>query len=531
MHTNSLTVTEADRFIHGPGFSDVLEQLAMDHPGRVYLRDRNRPWTVAELNHRVDSAVEQLRWRGVEADSRVVLAQDNSLDQIAMIFALLRIGALWIPVNTQVKGEPLRHQLRDSRAELIVADAEGPLVAHLVGSNEGELDTFVCGDDGGPAFVAIKAEKILDHTGVSQMAVTGTHLHDESCLLMYTSGTTGPPKGALVSEAMLKAAVLGALDVTDPRAGDVFYVWEPLFHIGGAQVVFLPLYSEITLALVPRFSATRFWNDIATFGVTHLHYLGGILQILLQLPPVPEESANRVRMAWGAGATPEVRSACRDRFGFALHECYGMTETSSIVTVNRDRSDGGVGYPLPWVDVDIRSVEQKPGTDGEIRIRGKVEGLLTNGYFGNEEASAKARDGEWFLTGDIGHLDEDGNLHFVGRGSDSIRVRGENVSTWQIENVFGLHPDVERCTIVGVEAQIGEQEMMLLVTEAAGRTIVPLQILEWSQGQLAKFQIPRYVKVIPEMPLTPSQRIAKHRLSRSVDDAVDSSAPPQRWKN
>lgn len=538
MSVNSSKVNEAARFIHGPALSDALAQLAADDPARVYLRTRDRSQTVAELNGRVDAAVEMLRRHGIGSESRVALAADVGIDHVALIFALLRIGALWIPTNTQLKGEPLRHHLGDSGATMLIVQRSSILVEEL--PETVAMEGLELPDRTGPELVLISPQSLLPE---NIMPAGGDR--EDACLLMYTSGTTGPPKGALVSETMLRAAVLGALEVTEPHAGDVFYVWEPLFHIGGAQVVFVPLFCEITLALVPKFSASRFWRDIVDFDVTHIHYLGGVLQILLQLPPVPEERDNRVRVAWGAGATPEVRAACHSRYDFALHECYGMTEASSIVTVNRNDPDGGVGVPFPWVEIAIDSSarnsshrdssSRESGVDGpssvpedspiagEILVKGRVEGLLTAGYLGNPEATARARDGQLFRTGDFGRLDENGNLHFEGRGSDSIRVRGENVSAWQVESVFGLHPHVDRCAVIGVDAEVGEQEMMLIVTEGEGQELSPETLIEWGRGQLAKFQVPRYVKVVPEMPLTPSQRIAKHRLPKDLEGAFDTS--------
>lgn len=529
--TSGFTVRDAAEFIHGPALAEELGRLAAEQPDRIYLRTRQRTVTAAELNDRVDSAVEVLRQRGVDSQSRVALALDVSIDHVALIFALLRLGALWIPTNTQIKGEPLRHHLGDSEATLLIAQASSGLVADLPASSTAIEMTLPDAD--GEELMSIDPGSILPGGNGKTDGLA------DACLLMYTSGTTGPPKGALVSEPMLRAAVLGAIEVTGPQAGDVFYVWEPLFHIGGAQVVFLPLFRDVTLALAPRFSASRFWKDIVEFDVTHIHYLGGVLQILLQRPPCPEERENRVRIAWGAGATAEVRDACRDRYDFALHECYGMTEASSIITVNRNSREGGVGRPFPWVEVAIDSTQGATPCDesdvhaagesrkrGEILVRGRVDGMLTAGYLGNAEATAKALDGGWLRTGDFGHFDENGNLHFEGRGSDSIRVRGENVSAWQVESVFGLHPDVDRCAVVGVDAEVGEQEMLLLVTESASGRIDPRELIEWGRAQLAKFQVPRYVRIVPEMPLTPSQRIAKHRLPRELELAVDSAPYP-----
>jgi crotonobetaine/carnitine-CoA ligase len=497
---------EAEAILGGPGLSEALRGLAAEDPGRPYLRDRERAVGAAELDCRVDDAVALLREAGLGEEDRVALALPVSVEHVTLIFAVLRLGALWLPLNTKLKGEPLRHQLADSGTDVVIAEGGAELLAELPAAG-GPERIELPGASGGPLELVR-----LERVGRERAA------REDAVLLMYTSGTTGPPKGVLVSETMLTGAAVGALQVTRPEPGDVFYVWEPLFHIGGAQVVFLPLFRRIELALAPRFSASRFWEDVRDFGVTHIHYLGGVLQILLQLPESRAERESGVRVAWGAGATPAIREACAGRFGFELNECYGMTETSSIVTVNRNDAEGGIGRALPWfeVSVDESAAGTAPG-QGEILVGERIPGLLTRGYLGNPEASRKARAGAWFRTGDNGHLDDAGNLHFDGRGSDSIRVRGENVSAWQVEDVFGLHPGVDRCAVVGVDAQVGEQEMLLLVTPAEGASLDPSDLLEWGRKRLAGFQVPRYAKVIEEMPLTPSQRIAKHRLSRSLE--------------
>lgn len=510
-------VDRASAIIRGAPLEQQLSALAKRDPHRVYLLDEGQPITVGDLETAVAALVRALNGCGVSSGSRVGVALPVGRDHVVTIFALLRLGALWIPLNPQLIGEPLGHQLRDSGATHVLTEPGLPLAQDPQVHVHAEARDLHGPGRGATAVAVLPRE--TEPTNEDSAELGG------ACLLMYTSGTTGPPKGALVTETMLRAAVLGALEVSQPERGDVFYVWEPLFHIGGAQVVFLPLFESLTLAMVPRFSASRFWDDILEYDVTHIHYLGGILQILLQLPPCAAERENRVRVAWGAGATPEVRAACEERFAFALHECYGMTEASSIVTVNSDERDGGVGRPLPWVEVSVRAPEhashaRKDGPAvGEILVRGLVEGLVTPGYLGNPEATAKILDGEWFCTGDNGYLDAAGRLHFTGRASDSIRVRGENISAWQIESVFGLHPAVDRCAVVGVDAAVGEQEMVLFYTVDGDADLGPEELLEWGKTRLAKFQVPRYARVLDEMPLTPSQRIAKHRLPKVIERA------------
>lgn len=504
-----MTTSVAVELLQNGNLADELTRIADRDPDRLYAVEGDRRLTVADLATEVDRIADVLDAAKILPGARVGVALPNTTLHIAVVFAIARQQALWVPLNPALKGAPLEHVLQDSGITYLVAEENSGIVT--AATDEHELGSGSPLSDEEEATISLWRLTDVDERGPVP----------DTSLVLYTSGTTGPPKGVRVSQTMLWASAVAAVKVTDPRPGDVLYLWEPIFHIGGAQTLLMPLCSDVSLALARRFSASRFWEDVCRTGATHVHYLGGILQILLQRPPSDLERQHRVRVAWGAGATPAVWEACRRRFGVDIHECYGMTETSSIVTVNRTGPQDGVGQPLPWFEVRAGT---EPGEVGEICVRTDTPGLLTVGYLGNEAATTAARDGEWFRTGDSGTFDASGNLHFHGRLSDSVRIRGENVSAWQVEDVYARHPDVERCAVVGVDAEIGEQEMLLVLTVTDGAQVNPAAIVRWGERQLARYQIPRYVKVIEEMPLTPSQRVSKHRLPRNLSSAIDCSS-------
>ena len=310
----------------------------------------------------------------------------------------------------------------------------------------------------------------------------------------------------------------------------MLYVWEPLFHIGGAQLIVLPLIRNVTLVISNRFSASRFWADLQACGATHMHFLGGVLQILLKQPLGPLDRTHRVRIAWGGGCPPDVWKQFEARFGVEIRECYGMTECSSFTTANLDGTVGSVGKPLPWFNVALVDFAGKlvaGGDLGEMVVRERLAGALTRGYFNDPDATAKAfRDGA-FHTGDLASHDAAGNLYFHGRMTDSVRVRGENVAAAEVEDVARKHPAVEDCVMTGVAADIGEAEIKLFVKLKSGMSLTPQVLSAWLAPSLPRYQRPRYIAIVEEFERTPSQRIMRHKLSKRTDDAWDAAAEKQ----
>lgn len=499
------------------GFVSLLTLRAAAEPERVYARFCGEPVTYAAIERRSAAFAAHIRARGIVAGDRVAVMMRNSIAAIAVVFGLARAGVAWVPVNAQQRGEGLRYLLTHSRPRLVVADAElAPQIAEAMASEAGvpllthgpggDLDAILAGSEG------------FAEPAPSPDAVFA---------IMYTSGTTGRPKGVIVSHRMLRLAAESVLRLSDARSGDVFFVWEPLYHIGGAQLLPLPMIRGVTLAMVERFSASRFWDQVREEGATHIHYLGGILQILLKQPPSERDREHGVRIAWGGGCPPDIWPQFRDRFGIAIRECYGMTEASSLTTCNVSGVVGSVGRPMPWFTVKLQDGEGRAvatGERGEIVIETSIPGAIFPGYLDNPEASAKALREDGFHTGDLGSFDAEGNLYFHGRMTDSVRCRGENVSAWEVEHVAAEHEAVEDCAMIGVAADVGEQDIKLFVKPRHGATIDPESLSGWLGQRLAPYQNPRYIAVVEEFERTASQRIMKHKLSPRLDDCWDRAA-------
>lgn len=487
--------------MHIQGLANQLRDDARRTPKRVFAQTDTGTISFAEISAAADVVATRLYDYGLRKGDRVVMMMSNSLASLAMIHGLLRAGLVWVPVNPELVGEPLAHVLRTTEPGLILCDP-GVDVRLATLPNACGLPIEVIGSRDLP-----KGEPAFD----GPMPEPG-----DLAALMFTSGTTGPAKGVMLTHTMLELAAEAVALCADLQPGDNLFMWEPFYHIGGAQVLLLPLIRDVRLTITERFSASRFWDEVAASDCTHIHHLGGVIQILLKQPHRPAERSHKVRIAWGGGCAPEAWRPFEERFGVQIRECYGMTECSSLTTWNGEGVVGSVGRPLPWFEIDLLAADGRilgPGEGrGEIVVRTSLSGAITQGYYRNAEATAQAIRPDGFHTGDMGSWDNDGRLFFHGRLSDSVRSKGENVSAFEVESVAIRHPQVLDAAMIGVRAEIGEYDIQLFVQPQPGANPDPAEIWSWMAGQLAPFQRPRFIAMVTKFPRTPSHRIQKHLL-------------------
>lgn len=505
----------------GPTIRGLLEQLARDHPAHVFCRHRGLCLTAGDIDARANRIANGLTAQGLRPGDRVGLMLDHHPDHVVAVFALAKAGLVRVSINAHFKGPALEHMLGHAAPQAIIADYshQAQLRPELAKT---PITCVIWRGQPGPPSPALRFENLLAHPD----AAPPTHQPGWNDILAinYTSGTTGAPKGALRTDKQLRAGPVAYRPLADMRPGDVFLNWEPIYHAGGFAILVAALMVPVTLEMLDRFSASQYWDQIRAAGATQIHFIGGILPILLKQPPGAADRTHKVRVAWGGGCPVDVWRPFEQRYGVRIHEGYGISEIANFVTINIDGKLGAVGRPVPYYDVklcDDAGMEVPAGETGEILIRGREPGLAFKGYFRDPTASADAMQDDWFKTGDLGRFDAEGYLYFIGRKKDSMRRRGVNISAWEVERVIGEHEAVLECALIGVPSGLGDDDLKLFVRLRPGMALEALALVKWCELRMPYFHIPRYIAFLDEFPKTPSERIRKGELSRALDDCFD----------
>jgi len=470
----------------------ILDALARDvaacgaHP---FILHEGRAVSYAELDRLANAAARALAALGVVRGDRVTLALGNCVEYLVAAFGILKVGGVLNPVNPVLGAAELGYIVRHAEPRVVVTSA-----AH-VESFRRHANTVT------PEALA----------GADAALAVGIGAEDPA-LLLYTSGTTGNPKGVLFTHGTSGRAGRHFLQTLGITAEDVVLAVTPLFHGNAWGAVQTALHAGATVAFPAAFHASAFWPLVQETGATVLYTLGTILAMLLARPASDAERTSRLRVILGLGSA-SVRERVIERFGVTdVAECYGSTDAGvvTITPIGVPPRAGSCGPPVPGVEiriVDDAGRDLPPRTPGEIAVR-SPSGLAA--YFRDPDETARAvRDG-WFLTGDVGWLDEDGWLYFVDRKRDVIRRGGENVSSALVEKVLREHPRVAEVAVVGVPDPVLGQEIKAFVV--ASGPVGEDELREFAGARLAGFQVPRVWEFPASLPKTATGRVEKYKL-------------------
>jgi carnitine-CoA ligase len=510
---------------------EVLERRAADAPDAVFaVFEDGTEWTHAELLALTRATAAGLQALGLEQEEAVVVWLPNGPDVVRFWFAINYLGAVYVPINTAYRGNVLAHVLENSGARLAVAD--GRLVERL-----GE-----CGDRGELAVVArvgdgpdaVPGLEVID---ADALAVPGTEPAPpprpiepwDTQAILYTSGTTGPSKGVLTSyvqthEMFASTTMRGVIG-----AEDRFLINMPMFHVGGASLLFAMLIHGGSVAVVDRFRTEEFWPQIRATRSTMVFLLGVMASFVERLPPAADDADNPLRKLFMVPLVDDLEGF-RRRFDVDVISIYNMTELSApIVSEWNPTIAGSCGRLRPGCEVrlvDAHDREVEIGEVGEITIRTDIPWALNHGYNRNPEATAAAWRNGWFHTGDAARRDGDGNYFFVDRLKDTIRRRGENISSVEVEVEILAHPSVREVAAVACRAELVEDEVLAVVAPNPGAELDPADLIEFLRRRCAHHMIPRYVRVVEELPKTPTAKVKKAELRAAgvTEDTWDREA-------
>ncbi|HZO06294.1 MAG TPA: AMP-binding protein [Solirubrobacterales bacterium] len=513
----------------------VLDAAAARDAAHPLLRCDGRDTTVAEMQEASHGVAGALRSWGIERGDRAAIMMSNVPEFVPIWFGILRAGAVEVPVHSAHKGPLLEHILGESGARVLFCDAE--FVPRLEGLDLSELERIVVRGElpgeGVPAGLAVhpleEALAAAPAAGLPQLAVG-----DVSCIL-YTSGTTGRSKGVVLTHGANLRLARANIDLMEYTAADVLYTAFPLFHVNAKFTSLTSaLISGARLVLDDRFSASGFWERMREERVTSFNYMGGLLAILAKQPEREGDSDHVVERAYGGACPPNLWQPFEDRFGVRLHEHYGMTEIGiAIQNTRTDRRVGAIGRPAPYFQVrlaDDSDREVAVGEVGEIQVRPNEPDAMLLEYWRRPDATTAAFRNLWFHTGDRARADEDGFIYYHDRLTDSIRRRGENVSSFELEAVVASFDGVVECAAYGVPSELGEDEVMVAVVPEPGTDLDLDALLAHCEDRVARFAVPRYVRVMTELPKNSSQRIQKFKLRDEgvTPDTVDRGLPKPR---
>ena len=508
----------------------ALQRAVEAHGDRLFLDFGGEAHTYADVERESARLARGFAALGVQPGDRVIAVLDNNVDAVVVSFAAQRLGAVIVPVNTAYKGEFLRHQIADSGARIVVAEAD--YADRIVAVADGLPEvTHVLHRGGAPSggSGAFKVEA-LDAHRIDGAAVPMISRPGDLGALVYTAGTTGPSKGCMVSQNYLMYVGRMLNWLVDRDAHEVAWTPLPLFHLNAMASLLSSLALGGTVSISPRFSVTGFWVDVERTGARIVNMLGTMIPLIGQMDDTPEmlRCKGQIRAVIGVPFTPALETVYKDRFGIERvgTPAYGQTEAASMITAKVGSAKPGSSGRLNE-DFDIRIFddddhELPPGVPGEIVCRPKKPNIMFNGFWNRPEATQAQMRNQWFHTGDIGRFDEDGWFYFVDRKKDYLRRGGENISSFEMEVALMRSGQVAEVAVHAVPSGLSEDDVKLTAVRPPGSSLTEEELCRWAIDNLPYFAVPRYIEFRDELPKNPVGRILKYRLR-------DEGVTPTTW--
>ena len=495
----------------------LLDRWANERPDQPHVVFADgAEWTFAELRDKVRTKAAGLRAMGIEQGEHVAVWLPNGPDALIAFYAINYIGAVFVPFNTAYRGQLLQHVIANSGARVLLVHPD--LVPRLSEIDLGRVERLVVttGIEVPEAPRPIQRFDELAGAADETLELARPIEPWDIQSIIYTSGTTGPSKGVLSSYLHMFTNA-GPESWPMVNENDRYMCVAPIFHIGGMGPPFVMLARGASVAMIDNFSTEDFWAVAKATQSTVVFLLGVMATFLLKAEPRPDDRDHTVKKAFMVPLTGDA-PAFTERFGVDIYTIFNMTEISSpIVSEANPTKIGTCGRVRDGVDVrlvDRNDCEVPIGEIGEMLVRTDRPWAMNSGYNANPEATAEAWRNGWFHTGDAFRRDEDGYFYFVDRVKDAIRRRGENISSFEVEADVCSHPAVREAAAVAVPSEFSEDEVMVIVAPVPGQKLEARQLAEFLIDTMPYFMVPRYIRILDELPKTPSAKVMKADLRK-----------------
>ncbi|AFM28016.1 long-chain-fatty-acid--CoA ligase [Desulfomonile tiedjei] len=506
---------------------NLLSKRAFLHPDKEAFIDvhQNKRLTYSQFNENANRTANALASIGVKKGDRVGILLMNSAEYMELFFAIAKIGAVCVPLNIRLVADELTYIIKDSGTQTLVYGndfqkvvaeirAKGATATDVVNwvhaGNGSETDTF------GHNFEELKTKAV-------ETEPERSGFEDDPLFIMYTSGTTGLPKGAVQTHNTVLWAALTMAATWEMRQSDRFLVALPLFHVGALMPAVMSVYCGIATVTTKAFDPSLYWKVIESERITNSLMVPTILHLMLQVPEKGFSDFSAFRWIALAGAPiPVSLLDSSTAIGLHVEQLFGLTEACGpgcqLMGADVARKVGSAGKPFLFTEVKVVDLDDKevpPGTPGELIIQGKN---IMREYWNLPEESTHTLRGGWLHTGDVATMDEEGFVYIVDRLKDMIISGGENIYPAEIEKIIAGVPGVSQVAVIGQpDPKWGETPMALVVPQA-GCSLDEQQVLEFCQGKMARYKIPKTVKFMEALPLTPTGKVQKRILRQQLSD-------------
>lgn len=498
--------------------TDLVEDRAGKSPDGTALWLDDVGYTFADIANRSRAAGSALLDIGVVPGESVALLLESCIELVDVWLGCAAIGAVSVPINIANRGDFLVHQLRNSESVAVLVDATTAAAVHDIAAGLPGLRTVIVVGEPGP-LVWPDGVQVLPSSSLAGRvdAEWPTEAHATwnlpACVL-YTSGTTGPSKGVVVTQHYLVTAARIVADAYALVPGDVTYGAVPLFHFSGMLgSVLAALVAGSSAVVDRRFSVTATWERVRRYGANGVIAVGSMILMLWNLPESPDDP--KLKFLAGAPIPAELHRRIEERYGCRIVTMYGMTEAFPLAVwgVADDGVPGSAGRTSRLFDVrifDDHDAEVAVGEPGEIVCRPRAAQVMFKGYHHNPAATVAQWRNGWFHTGDFGRIDKDGYLFFVDRKKDAMRRRGENISSFEVEQSVLKHPAVADVAAHAVPSEFGEDDVKIVVV--AGQPVTHEELYAHCVERMPKFAVPRYIELVDDLPRNAVGRVLKYVL-------------------